>query len=287
MSENKTDEEFKEPQGLMPDADLNDMRPSNNLQDRPSNNFRTSNMYSRTSGTINRPSDFRYSFNDSRVSDSIRPSIAEPKTKHVFKIILLGDVFVGKTAISTRIMTNEFHSEYKCSLGVEFKVKSFVVDEETKIDLRIFDTMGDEKYRAVTRQYYNDSAGILLVFDITSEKSFLSLESWLKDIADYAPKDCVVFIVGNKSDLNSERKVSHDDAENFAENKNLYFLEVSAKKGVNINLLFEKMCKELIIKAQEKAEREKVEDNPRKSRNMMLIKEVQKMESKKKKSSCC
>ena len=102
-----------------------------------------------------------------------------------FKIILLGDIAVGKTSILSRFCTNTYSSDYKCSIGVEFKVKSLNVDQSTIADLKIWDTCGDERYRAVTRQYYKESKGVILVFDLTNKESFKKLDFWIEDVTPF------------------------------------------------------------------------------------------------------
>ena len=197
-------------------------------------------------------------FRDSRFSEA---SIAthDSKEKFDFKVILLGDIYVGKTAIIRRLIYNEFKSDYKCNIGVELEVKSMVIDEKTVAGLRIWDTAGDEKYRAVTKSYYHDADGIILVFDLTQPSSFDSLQNWLKSIEEIAPKDAIIFLVANKCDLGEQRKISSDEIESFSDSRNLFCVEVSAKKGNNITLVFEKMAKELVNKAKKLAELKKEE----------------------------
>ncbi|MCQ2815968.1 MAG: GTP-binding protein [archaeon] len=187
-------------------------------------------------------------------SNKGKDNLSANMKKYAFKVILLGDISVGKTAILRRFVDNEFLSQYKCNIGVEYKVKSLMIDEKTIAEIKIWDTSGDEKYRAVTRQYFKDAEGIFLVFDLTQESSFDSLQSWLDDIENNAPKDAIVFLVPNKSDLKNERKVPHGEIENFSDTRNLFFLEVSAKKGNNIVMLFEKMAEELVNNAKKNNE---------------------------------
>ncbi|MCQ2819804.1 MAG: GTP-binding protein [archaeon] len=261
--------------------------------------FTTPNdIYSRPSdgsgmvgGELSRGSDaFKFNYRDSRFSDASQgnPNTVEKK-KYEFKVILLGDICVGKTAILTRLVENEFEPKYKCTLGVTNKAKSLIIDENTIATLRLWDTAGDEKFRAMTRQYFKGSDGIFLVFDLTQESSFDSLESWLEDVKESAPKNVTVFLVANKSDLAEERKVSQEQIENFANNTNLFYVEVSAKKGNNTTLLFEKMAKELVNKAKT-AKPEEEKENVH--NNSILIHEAKSATQKAKineqnKSKCC
>lgn len=163
-----------------------------------------------------------------------------------FKIILLGDIAVGKTSILSRFCTNTYSSDYKCSIGVEFKVKSLNVDQSTIADLKIWDTCGDERFRAVTRQYYKESKGVILVFDLTNKESFKKLDFWIEDVRVNSPEEASIVLVGNKSDLVDQRKITQKEIADFANKKKLDFLEVSAKTGSNISLLFENLSTKLI-----------------------------------------
>ena len=201
--------------------------------------------------------------NISYIDDSIYSpmpyDVSIERTIYKFKVILLGESSVGKTSILNRFVLNKFTDTYKCTVGIECKIKSILLDPYTSAELKIWDTCGEEKFQSVTRQYYNDTNGIILLYDLSDKNTFNSLNKWLKEIRNYAPKNTVVIIVGNKVDL--ERKVSHDDAITFANNENISYLEVSAKNGINIELIFEKLCKEMVIKKKEIIEENNKSDN--------------------------
>jgi len=105
---------------------------------------------------------YRNSGDVSRLTDKGNISIMD-RTVYRFKIILLGDIAVGKTSILTRYVEDIYTNEYKCNVGVEFRVKSLFIDEKTGADLQIWDTSGEEKYRVITRQYYRDKNGIFFL----------------------------------------------------------------------------------------------------------------------------
>lgn len=100
----------------------------------------------------------RSELNDSRFTDKGDSTFID-RVVYRFKVILLGDIAVGKTSILSRFVDDKFTSEYKCNVGVEFKVKSLYLDESTGADLQIWDTCGEERFRTITRQYYRDSHG--------------------------------------------------------------------------------------------------------------------------------
>ena len=160
------------------------------------------------------------------------------KITYKFKIILLGCISVGKTAILERYITNKFNDAYQCSMKCEFKTKCVNINNSAQAKLEIWDTVGDEKFRSITKQFYHNADGILLVYDITSRTSFDSLVSWAKEIRDNAPADSVLYLVGNKSDLIKERVISCQEGTNKAEELGMLFIEVSAKEGDNIHMMF-------------------------------------------------
>jgi small GTP-binding protein len=160
------------------------------------------------------------------------------KCSYVFKIILLGSVAVGKTAILSRYITNEFNENHNPTIKVNYKVKIENVNNETQAKLNIWDTCGNEKFRAITRQYYKDAHGIILVYDISKRETFESLDSWIEDIKNCAPANSVIILTGNKSDLADKREVSFKEGKDKADKYGYLFNEVSAKNGDNILLIF-------------------------------------------------
>lgn len=173
-------------------------------------------------------------------------SISEPSC-HQFKVIMLGDVSVGKTAIVKRFVDNEFQSSYHCTVGVEYKIKSFKLDTSTTVNLKIWDTCGEEKFRAITRQYYRDVNGVLLVFDLTNSLSFEQLNSWLQDLENCGEKDLSIIIIGNKCDLTIKREVDASKIKNFLKDKeDLLYSETSALTGEGIVDAFKTLCRKIL-----------------------------------------
>jgi small GTP-binding protein len=190
-------------------------------------------------------------------------NLIKDRVVYRFKVILLGEVAVGKTSILSRFVEDRFTQEYKCNVGVEFKVKSIFLDEKIGADLQIWDTCGEERFRGITRQYYRDAYGVILIFDLTNKNSFDKLSSWLADIQENGPKETNILIIGNKSDLLEERKVNFNDAYNFASKNNIQYIEVSAKTGNNVGLLFENLTKTMVKKEQASEKKTKNEDKER------------------------
>ena len=168
------------------------------------------------------------------------------KTAYAFKIILLGSIAVGKTSILNRYISNEFEEEHKCTIKIEFKTKLININNMVQAKLIIWDTCGDEKFKAITRQYYKDADGILLVYDITKRETFDNIINWTNEIKNNAPEEAVLFLVGNKTDNKKERNVTTQEGKKMADDLGFFFTEVSAKNGDNIHLLFEKISEEMM-----------------------------------------
>ena len=191
---------------------------------------------------------------------------SEVKKKFIIlKIILLGDVSVGKTSVIERFINNNFKDDYTCTIQAEQRTKIINEDSNTLVRMNIWDTAGQEKYRSLTRQFYRDCQGAIIVFDITKKKTFDSLQTWIDDIQDYSDKDIPIIIVGNKSDLIDEREVSENNINEFLNDKYTYF-EVSAKYGNNIDLAFNKI-KKLIMENRKMNNEEENEDKWNKKKN--------------------
>ena len=163
---------------------------------------------------------------------------------YLFKILILGDSFVGKTNILKRFIHNEFDSTTKETVGVEFDSKNYNFGEKT-IKAQIWDTAGQERYRSVTKAYYKGAKGALLVYDISRRITFENIDNWIIDLRTNGDKDILIILIGNKSDLNSKREVSKDEAENKAEQYNIAFLETSAKIGDNIDKAFGELVEQV------------------------------------------
>ncbi|KAG8091384.1 hypothetical protein GUJ93_ZPchr0012g20907 [Zizania palustris] len=166
------------------------------------------------------------------------------KVDYVFKVVLIGDSAVGKSQILARFARNEFSIDSKATIGVEFQTRTLVIDHKS-VKAQIWDTAGQERYRAVTSAYYRGALGALLVYDITKRQSFDHIPRWLEELRGHADKNIVIMLVGNKSDLEDERAVSTEDAKEFAEKENLFFLETSALQATNVENAFQTVLTEI------------------------------------------
>ncbi|XP_022054872.1 ras-related protein Rab-25-like [Acanthochromis polyacanthus] len=170
----------------------------------------------------------------------------------VFKVVLIGESGVGKSNLLSRFTKNEFNHDSRTTIGVEFSTRTVQLSGFT-IKAQIWDTAGLERYRAITSAYYRGAVGALLVYDITKHLTYESVERWLKELYDHADPDIVVMLVGNKTDLESERSVPTEEAKDFAKKKDILFLETSALESTNVEAAFTNVLAEIHKKVRSKA----------------------------------
>ena len=158
----------------------------------------------------------------------------------IFKIVLIGDTSVGKTNILSKYLSNEFDPDSKATVGVEFGTKDFKI-ENNIVKVQIWDTAGQERYRSITNAYYKGAKGSLLVYDITNPKTFESLDKWLSDLKTNGEEKISIILVGNKTDLEDQRKITIEQGKEKAEFYKLAFIETSALNGNNIEKAFSEL----------------------------------------------
>ena len=158
----------------------------------------------------------------------------------IFKIVLIGDTSVGKTNILSKFLSNEFDPDSKATVGVEFGTKDFKI-ENNIVKVQIWDTAGQERYRSITNAYYKGAKGSLLVYDITSPKTFDNLDKWLSDLKANGEEKISIILIGNKSDLEQERKITIEQGKEKAAFYKLAFMETSALNGNNIEKAFNEL----------------------------------------------
>ena len=165
-----------------------------------------------------------------------------------FKTILLGESGVGKTSLLSCYMEEKFKSDRPCTINADFKIKSLKIDESTLVKLTIWDTAGQERYKSLTKHYFKDAHGVILIYDVADRRSFEGLDTWLEEIKNNMLKEEIsIILVGNKIDL-PFRNVTKEEGEIFAKKNDLLYLETSSKEGVNIEKVFEMITKDIISK---------------------------------------
>ncbi|ARF09892.1 Ras family GTPase [Indivirus ILV1] len=153
------------------------------------------------------------------------------------KIVFIGDSGVGKTNIISQFMTGKPSTNEKTTIGADFSIKQVQHDDKI-INIQIWDTAGQEKFRAMNKLYYRDANAIIIVFDITRISTFNSLELWLKEIEEninVEMDDIDITIIGNKIDLNDKRTVSHNAINYLKELYNFIYIETSIKDEDKLN----------------------------------------------------
>jgi small GTP-binding protein len=155
----------------------------------------------------------------------------------LLKILVIGESAVGKSCLLLRYTDDRFQETFMTTIGVDFKTK-FVVIDNVRVKLQIWDTAGQEKFRAITKAYYRGAHGILVVFDISRRDTFNQTKVWIDSIRDGSgdanPID--VILVGNKCDL--DRAVTREEAESLAKQFQINYYETSAKEAVNVETAF-------------------------------------------------
>ncbi|XP_073322282.1 ras and EF-hand domain-containing protein homolog [Pagrus major] len=156
-------------------------------------------------------------------------------SEKAYRIVLAGDANVGKSSFLLRLCKNEFRLNSSSTLGVDFHMKTLIVDGEPVL-LQLWDTAGQERFRSIAKSYFRRADGVLLLYDVTCEKSFLNVREWVDVIEDVAQEDVPIMLVGNKCDLRQGevRCVPTSYGQKLAMTYNTLFCETSAKDGCNI-----------------------------------------------------
>jgi len=150
----------------------------------------------------------------------------------VFKIVLVGDFGVGKSTSIHRFVEDKFKANYVPTLGVQISKKSFEIDEHS-IDLMIWDLAGQDRYLMIRQRFYDDTQGILLLYDITRKSSLDHINRWYKEVTKHTGPIPII-LIGNKIDLEDKREVFENDVNEILQENNIevkFRIETSAKEG--------------------------------------------------------
>jgi Ras-related protein Rab-1A len=193
------------------------------------------------------------------------------------KLMLIGEQAVGKSSVLMRYCDNDFNLNMIGTAGVEFRKKDVKIDDQT-IKVTIFDTAGQQRFRSITKHFYQGCKGIMLLFDASDKVTFENLKEWLKTIKDNAEEGVEVVLVANKIDL--PRQVSTEEEKKFSDEVKIPIVDTSAKTGLNVEKAFETLIRNIVKKQNkpkegEKKEEQKIEIKP------------QEPEKKEKASGCC
>ena len=157
----------------------------------------------------------------------------------IYKILLLGYDSTGKTCFLSRYINRIYNESFLTTIGFDYKVKSKILKNGKNIKLQIWDTAGKDRFRAMSKNFYKGSHGMILIYDVTSRETFENIKKWVSIIREEADQNVIIYLVANKIDMEEKRKVKKEEGEKLAKELGLPFMETSAKSGINVNEIFE------------------------------------------------
>ena len=163
------------------------------------------------------------------------------------QLLIIGDSTVGKTSIITRFANGTFDSNYLATVGLDNFTKDEIIDNKT-IRIKIWDTAGQERYKSLTKGFFRNAEGVMLVYDVTNSETYENLKYWMQSIKNNLGEnmgEIPIIIIGNKIDC-QEREVSVEEAENFWKEQGFPYFETSAKTGENIDKTIKFLVKQVI-----------------------------------------
>merc|ERR1711939_341496 len=162
----------------------------------------------------------------------------------LIKLLLIGDSGVGKSCLLLRFSEDSFTSSFITTIGIDFKIRTIDLDGK-RVKLQIWDTAGQERFRTITTAYYRGAMGILLVYDVTDEKSFNNIRTWFSNVEQHASEGINKILIGNKCDWEEKRAASTEQGQALADELGIPFLEVSAKSNINIEKAFYSLASDI------------------------------------------
>jgi len=161
-----------------------------------------------------------------------------------FKLVLLGESAVGKSSLVLRFVKGQFTEFQESTIGAAFLTQTVLLND-TCLKFEIWDTAGQERYHSLAPMYYRGAHAAIVVYDITSKDSFDRAQNWVKELQRQGNPNIVIALAGNKLDLADHRQVTAEEAQAYAEENGLLFMETSAKTAMNVNELFVAIAKKL------------------------------------------
>jgi len=206
---------------------------------------------------------------------------------YLVRLLIVGETGVGKTSLLVRFNEDNFISDQKTTIGVDYKAKEVDIDDEV-VKLQIWDTAGQERFRSMTSAFYSKAQGVVVTFDVTERDTFLALPSWIRDIRMSAPSYCVIILCANKVDLPLEFwSLGSDEYMNFAQENGYTIFESSASTGVNVKELFVELGREVLKKNRH--ELTEVDEKQSRDGESLILFDFNEKERRKRKEkgSCC
>lgn len=182
--------------------------------------------------------------NQSRAGNGGGANAGGPTRTCQFKLVLLGESAVGKSSLVLRFVKGQFHEYQESTIGAAFLTQTICLDEAT-VKFEIWDTAGQERYHSLAPMYYRGAQAAIVVYDITNQESFAKAKNWVRELQRQASPSIVIALSGNKADLAAKRVVEYEEAQAYAEDNGLLFMETSAKSSMNVNDIFLAIAKKL------------------------------------------
>nr|POF13200.1 gtp-binding protein ypt2 [Quercus suber] len=173
----------------------------------------------------------------SRITDQICRPMSLRLYSVEIKLLLIGDSGVGKSCCLLRFSEDSFTPSFITTIGIDFKIRTIELDGK-RVKLQIWDTAGQERFRTITTAYYRGAMGILLVYDVTDERSFNNIRTWFSNVEQHATEGVNKILIGNKCDWEEKRAVSTEQGQALADELGIPFMEVSAKSNINVEKAF-------------------------------------------------
>lgn len=168
-------------------------------------------------------------------------------SEYRFKVVMLGDGAVGKTALTMRFTEDYFESDYKRTIGSDFAIKRIdVPSRDATVTVQVWDLAGQQRFEVVRQSFYRGARGGLLVYDVTRRRTFINLDRWRKEAFDSLNREIPLIVVANKIDLKDSRIVSAEEGEEYARKIDSIYVESSALTGHNVEESFVKLCEIMI-----------------------------------------
>ena len=183
------------------------------------------------------------------------------KKEAKYKILILGDSKVGKSCFLTRYADNTYKEDYLSTIGMDYKIKNYELEDGRIIKLYIWDTAGQDKFRSITSNFYKGADGIILIYDITDRKTFNSVRNWINNIQEEAPDKVALVLAGNKVDDEKNREVQESQGKKIADEYSLPFFECSAKSDINVTQTFDALIKKVVQINPKNKEGQKLKQN--------------------------
>lgn len=163
---------------------------------------------------------------------------------YIYKVLLLGDSAVGKTCFLLRYADDTFTDNHISTIGLDYRLKMVSIDNDVIVKMQIWDTAGQDRFRAITKNYYKGAHGIILMYDVTSTVSFNNIKNWVSQIKENTTEKVKICLVGNKIDVDG-RKVTTQEGQKLATEYNMKFFETSARNNVNVEETFTYLTMEI------------------------------------------